>query len=104
MGGRIVELHDRGMGDKQAIALGVWQSGLVITAAGLVMAVTFSGLILSDIPALNMLGSLLVAAVLLDTFVMRPLVTPVLMAPLGRYNWLPRTSLRAAPPILEEML
>merc|ERR1711871_1318670 len=88
--GRIVEFRDMGVPDNDAIALGVCKSGRVITAAGLIMAITFSGLVMSAIPALNVLGTLLVAAVLLDTFVMRPLITPALMAPLGQWNWMPR--------------
>lgn len=88
--GRIVELRDLGLADREAITVGLWRSGRVVTAAGLVMAIAFSGLVMSRIPALNMLGTLLVAAVLLDTFVMRALVTPALMAPLGRLNWFPR--------------
>lgn len=51
--------------------LGLWRTGSIITAAGLVMAVAFVGLLFSGEPVLNQLSYFLVMAVLLDTFVVR---------------------------------
>jgi uncharacterized membrane protein YdfJ with MMPL/SSD domain len=46
-------------------------TGHIITAAGLVMAVAFVGLLFSAEPVLNQLSFFLVLAVLLDTFLVR---------------------------------
>lgn len=87
--GRIVEFRARGFSDSEAIQLGVWKTGSVITAAGVIMAIAFSGLILSDIPMLNQVAVMLVTAVLLDTFVVRTIVVPTMMARLRSFNWFP---------------
>ncbi len=61
--------------------LGLSKTGGIITAAGLVMAVAFVGLLFSSMPVLNQLSFFLVLAVLLDTFVIRRLVGG------GRIRW-----------------
>ena len=53
------------------------------------MAVAFSGFLFSHIPLLNQLGFFVVFAVLVDTFVVRPLLVPALMAILGRAAFWP---------------
>ncbi|KAF4686816.1 hypothetical protein FOZ60_004786 [Perkinsus olseni] len=87
--GRITESRKLGYGDKASIEIGVWKTGSVISMAGVIMAVAFLGLVLTSSPMLNQAGFLLVVAVLLDTFVVRPFMTPALMAILGRWNWWP---------------
>lgn len=87
--GRITESRHLGYGDKASIEIGVWKTGSVISMAGIIMAVAFLGLVLTSSPMLNQAGFLLVVAVLLDTFVVRPFMTPALMAILGRWNWWP---------------
>jgi uncharacterized membrane protein YdfJ with MMPL/SSD domain len=87
---RTVEFRDMGFGDRDAIELGLWGTGSVISAAGLIMAIAFSGNLLSSTAVMNVVGLLLVTAVLLDTFIVRPIVTPALMVVLGSANWYPR--------------
>merc|ERR1712199_42165 len=72
-----------GFGDKDSIELGLWGTGSVISAAGLIMAIAFCGNLLSSTAVMNVVGLLLVTAVLLDTFIVRPIVTPALMVVLG---------------------
>lgn len=92
--GRVCEYHDAGFSDSDALALGVARTGPVISSAGLIMAVAFSGMMFSDIPMLNQVGFFLVWAVLLDTFFVRSLATPALHTPLKAWNWWPRGAFR----------
>ena len=68
----------------------VRQTGGIITAAGIIMAVAFGGLIFSKTIILNQTAFLLTTAVLLDTFVVRTVVVPILMGFTGRFSWWPR--------------
>jgi len=54
------------------------------------MAIAFGGLLSSRLILLNQAAFLLVIAVLLDTFVIRTLVVPVLMGFTRSYSWWPR--------------
>ena len=83
-----------GWGDRDAVAVGLLRSGPVISWAGIIMAVAYSGFLFSDIPLLNQLGFFIVLAVLVDSFVVRPLLVPALMHILGSVNYWPR----AVPP------
>jgi uncharacterized membrane protein YdfJ with MMPL/SSD domain len=88
--GRIVELRDAGYSDADAVVLGGVKTNKIITAAGTIMSIAFSGLLMSSVTLLNMCGVVLITSVLLDTFLMRTVVTPALMAGLGSANWFPR--------------
>lgn len=92
---RIKEFYDAGYPTSDSIVQGLYHTGHIITAAGLIMAIAFSGLLLSDIPGLNQLAFYLVFAVLFDTFISRSILVPAIMALLGDKNWWPiRTTLR----------
>merc|ERR1719247_3829922 len=95
--GRIVELRDAGYSDADAVVLGGVKTNKIITAAGTIMSIAFSGLLMSSVTLLNMCGVVLITSVLLDTFLMRTVVTPALMALLGPANWYPR---KVPPPTL----
>jgi uncharacterized membrane protein YdfJ with MMPL/SSD domain len=88
----VVEERMSGWSDTDAIAVGLQRSGPIISWAGLIMAVAYGGFLFSDIPLLNQLGFFVVFAVLVDTFVVRPLLVPALMAVLGRANYWPRAT------------
>ena len=88
---RIVEFVTiDGYTTQDAIVHGLCCTGRVITAAGVIMAVAFFGLMLSSTPILNLLGFFLVVAVLYDTFIVRTLLVPTAMSLLGNVNWWPR--------------
>eukprot|EP01059_Diplonema_ambulator_P020472 TRINITY_DN34283_c0_g1_i1.p1 TRINITY_DN34283_c0_g1~~TRINITY_DN34283_c0_g1_i1.p1 ORF type:complete len:887 (+),score=327.11 TRINITY_DN34283_c0_g1_i1:42-2663(+) len=72
-----------------AIHKGLCDTGHIITAAGLIMAVAFSGLFFSTIEGINQMGFYLVFSVLFDTFVVRSVLVPAIMSLLGEYNWWP---------------
>lgn len=88
--GRMVELRERGSGSLEAVIDGVAQTGHVITSAGIMMAIAFGGICLSEVIAMRQMAMIFVFAVLLDTFVVRTAVTPALTAALGDLNWWPR--------------
>mmetsp|Transcript_33193 Transcript_33193/g.91489 ORF Transcript_33193/g.91489 Transcript_33193/m.91489 type:complete len:911 (-) Transcript_33193:91-2823(-) len=87
--GRIVEFRKEGYSDDDSIVLGVWKTSGIITAAGAIMAIAFSGLLFSRMYLMNEFGTVLVVAVMLDTLFLRAVATPAMMAPLGRLNWWP---------------
>ena len=67
-----------------------------MTAAGLIMAATFSGLMFGSIPTMQQLGFGLAIAILIDITLVRGLLLPSTMALAGRWNWyLPRWTSRA---------
>jgi uncharacterized membrane protein YdfJ with MMPL/SSD domain len=87
---RVYETRLGGASNSVAITTGLVRSGNVITAAGVIMAIAFTGLLLNTQPALNQMAMVLVSSVLLDTFVVRTVLLPAIMSLLGRYNWWPR--------------
>merc|ERR1712151_340795 len=87
--GRIVEYRKMGFSDMDAIELGVYKTSQIITAAGVIMMIAFSGQLLSRMYLVNELGCVLVTAVALDTLFLRAIATPAMMAPLGSLNWWP---------------
>jgi RND superfamily putative drug exporter len=84
---RIREAHDEGRPTGEAVAHGLERTGSVITAAALVMVVSFGGFAVGSIPALQQFGVGLVLAVAIDASVVRALLAPSLMAIVGHWNW-----------------
>lgn len=61
------------------------------------MAVAFCGYFKASLPLLNQLSLFIVWSVLLDTFVIRPLLVPATMGILQSWNWWPMGSRFPAP-------
>jgi RND superfamily putative drug exporter len=70
-----------------AVSFGLERTGRLITAAALVMAVSFGGFVVGSVPGLQQFGLGLALAVLIDATLVRALLVPSLMALLGRWNW-----------------
>eukprot|EP00164_Ancoracysta_twista_P000151 GFYU01000222.1.p1 GENE.GFYU01000222.1~~GFYU01000222.1.p1 ORF type:complete len:843 (+),score=247.73 GFYU01000222.1:254-2782(+) len=87
---RVVEFRDLGYSDNSAVVAGITKTGSIITAAGIIMAIAFSGLFLSSEMVLNQFAFFLVVSVLLDTFIVRTILVPALMSLAGKWNWWPR--------------
>ncbi|CAE6969538.1 actII-3 [Symbiodinium natans] len=87
---RIVEFRLKGFTDSSSIVYGVASTGGIISGAGLIMALAFSGLFFSSKLLHQQLALLLVTSVLLDTFVVRTVLVPALMLSAGDWNWWPR--------------
>ena len=73
----------------QAIENGVARTGSVITSAGLILAGTFAVLATLPIQLLVQFGVVTAVGVLLDTFIVRPLLVPAITTVLGRYAFWP---------------
>jgi len=68
---------------------GVAHTGGVISAAGIILAGTFGALALTPLASLVQVGVAIGLGVLIDTFVVRPLVIPAITRLLGRWAWWP---------------
>ena len=84
---RIKEQHDAGMNTVNSVALGLQRSGRIITAAALILAVTFGAFASSEVSIMKMLGFGIALAILLDATIVRALLVPALMRLLGSLNW-----------------
>ena len=79
----------QGMDYKQAITEGVASTGAVITSAGLILAGTFAVLASLPIQLLVQFGIVTAVGVLLDTFIVRPLLVPALITLFGKWSYWP---------------
>ncbi|HET7072562.1 MAG TPA: RND family transporter [Mycobacterium sp.] len=79
-----------GAGLKTGLIRGMGVTGPVVTAAGLVFAVTMATMITSDLRAIGQFGTTIGIGLLFDTFVVRSLITPSIMTVMGRWFWWPK--------------
>jgi len=77
------------LGTRPGIVRGVQATGGVITAAGIVLAATFSALQVIPILFLVQISFIVAFGVLLDTILVRSLLVPALSYDLGRRIWWP---------------
>jgi uncharacterized membrane protein YdfJ with MMPL/SSD domain len=87
---RIVEFRNQGFSDRDSIIQAVAKTGGVISGAGVIMSIAFSGLLMSPKLMQQQFALLLITSVLLDTFVVRTVLVPALMLRAQGYNWWPR--------------
>ncbi len=71
----------------ESVALGLARTGRVITAAALVMSISFAALIAAEVSFMRMFGIGLTLAVLVDATLVRMVLVPAFMHVLGRWNW-----------------
>ena len=71
----------------EGVALGVAHTGRVVTAAALIMAISFAALAAAHLSALRMFGVGLTLAVLVDATLVRMVLVPAFMHVMGRWNW-----------------
>ncbi|KAA1249197.1 MMPL family transporter [Mycobacterium simiae] len=71
----------------EAVALGLARSGRVVTAAALLMSISFAALIAAKVAFMRMFGLGLTLAVLVDATLVRMLLLPAFMRVMGRANW-----------------
>ncbi|MHC9294301.1 RND family transporter [Mycobacterium sp. LTG2003] len=79
-----------GAGINTGIIRAMGGSGKVVTAAGLVFAFTMMSMVVSDLRIIGQVGSTIGIGLLLDTLVVRALMTPSIAALLGRWFWWPQ--------------
>jgi putative drug exporter of the RND superfamily len=71
----------------ESVARGLAHTGRVVTAAALLMAITFASLMAADVSIMRMFGVGVPLAVLMDATLVRMLLVPAFMRVLGRLNW-----------------
>jgi RND superfamily putative drug exporter len=85
--GRIKELHDRGLANEEAVALGLERTGRIVTFAALLFVIAIGSFLTSQIVFIRELGFGTAVAVLIDATIVRALLVPALMRLLGEWNW-----------------
>ncbi|WP_397536772.1 MMPL family transporter [Rummeliibacillus pycnus] len=75
---------------KDAVREGVAKIGGVISSAGLILAATFAVLITQPVMELRAFGFTVAIGVLVDTFLVRPIVIPALIVILGKCSFWPK--------------
>jgi uncharacterized membrane protein YdfJ with MMPL/SSD domain len=84
---RIKELHDSGLPNEEAVAVGIARTGRVITAAAVCLAAVFLAFTTSSVFFMKEIGIGQSAAVLIDASIVRALLVPALMRLFGDWNW-----------------
>ena len=84
---RIKEQHDHGVGNEEAVAVGIGRTGRVITAAAAAVAVVFLAFGVSKVFFMKQISLAEAVAVIVDTTIVRALLVPALMGMFGEWNW-----------------
>ncbi len=84
---RIKEEHDRTGDNTQAVAAGLARTGRLITAAALVLAITFAAFVTSGMSFMKLMGLGLALAIIVDATIVRGLLVPAIMRLAGEANW-----------------
>ena len=84
---RMRETWDEEHDNVRAVSYGLERTGMIITAAAIVMVAAFSGFVAGRIVGLQQFGVGLAVAILVDATIVRALLVPALMAWFGRWNW-----------------
>jgi uncharacterized membrane protein YdfJ with MMPL/SSD domain len=71
----------------EAVAHGLARTGRVVTAAALVMSISFAALIAAQVAFMRMFGVGLTLAIVVDATLVRMALVPAFMHVLGRWNW-----------------
>jgi RND superfamily putative drug exporter len=85
-------------GTREGMLRGLAVTGGVITAAGIVLAGTFSVLAVLPLVFLTEIGFVIAFGVLLDTFIVRSVLVPALVLDVGPKTWWPSRLRHEAPP------
>jgi RND superfamily putative drug exporter len=84
---RIKEEHDRTGDNEAAVAIGLERTGRIVTAAALLLAVTFLAFATSGITFIKLFGLGLAMAVVMDATIVRATLVPAFMKLAGEANW-----------------
>ncbi len=84
---RMREEWDASPDNQRAVAMGLARTGRLVTAAGMIMVVAFSGFILASPVGFQQFGLGLSSAILIDVTIVRALLLPSAMRLFGRWNW-----------------
>ncbi len=84
---RMRETWDEERDNVRAVSYGLERTGLIVTAAAIIMVAAFSGFVAGSIVGLQEFGMGLAVAIFLDATIVRAILVPSLMALFGRWNW-----------------
>ena len=84
---RMKEEYDHLGDNRTAVALGLEQTGQLITGAAAIMVAVFSAFALAEIVIIKSIGLGMALAVASDAVIVRSLVVPAVMRLLGDWNW-----------------
>ena len=74
-------------GSDESVALGLAKTGRVVTAAALLMSISFAALIAAQVSFMKMMGVGMTLAIIVDATLVRMALVPAFMHWLGRWNW-----------------
>ncbi len=84
---RIKEEYDTTGDNDLAVAVGLETTGRLVTAAALLLSITFFAFATSGVTFIKLFGLGLAVAVLVDAFIVRSMLVPALMKLAGDWNW-----------------
>ncbi len=84
---RVKEMHDAGVSTQESVARGLAHTGRLLTAAAVLLAISFFGFVLSTVSFLQMFGLGAGLAVLIDAFLVRGVLLPAFMRVAGEAAW-----------------
>ncbi|GAA1953828.1 MMPL family transporter [Amycolatopsis minnesotensis] len=73
--------------NERAVSLGLGHTGRIVTAAAVLMAIVFAALATGSVSFMQMFGTGLTLAVLMDATLVRGVLVPAFMRLAGRANW-----------------
>lgn len=96
-----IDEEQRQHGPVAGVIAALQKTGSIISSCGIIMAGTFCSLLAGSLVGLHQLGFALAFGVLLDTFVVRPILVPAFLVLLydGRLNSLKHLLARTEPPL-----
>jgi putative drug exporter of the RND superfamily len=84
---RVLELHDAGVDDREAVRTGLQRSARIITSAAAIVVVVFAGFVSGKLLVIKEVGFGLAVAVIIDATLVRMILVPATMSLLGKANW-----------------
>ncbi|GAA1533900.1 MMPL family transporter [Dactylosporangium maewongense] len=86
---RIREHRLTGADSRRSVAVGLQETGRIVTSAALLLVVVFAGFLVGGFAPIREIGLGLVVAIVLDATVVRMLLVPATMTLLGKAAWWP---------------
>ena len=71
----------------ESVARGIAHTGRIITAAALIMSISFAALLAAQVTVMKMFGIGLTLAILVDATLVRMILVPAFMHVMGQWNW-----------------
>ncbi|AGB21170.1 putative RND superfamily drug exporter [Mycobacterium sp. JS623] len=71
----------------ESVARGIAYTGRIITAAALIMSISFAALMASEVAVMKLFGLGLTLAIMVDATLVRMVLVPAFMHVMGQWNW-----------------